>query len=193
MNIIQIENLTKKYGKKIIFENINILINSKNIYFLISENGTGKTTFFKTLLKETKYLGTIIDAKIKYVYLPEKVVLPSYVTAFNFVKSFLELDKKFIQEEVELYFEELEITKYKDVFMQNLSKGTKQKVLLIKTLLSNGDAYLFDEPLSGLDLKSRIKVINLFEKLFLKGKIVIIATHYFEEYNYKFKEVVNLK
>jgi ABC-type multidrug transport system ATPase subunit len=74
--------------------------------------------------------------------------------------------------------------------MHELSKGTRQKVLIIKTLLSKADVYLFDEPLSGLDLKSRYTFMALVKTLQEQGKIVIIASHFYDDYKFSNKKVI---
>lgn len=193
MKEIKTINLCKSYSKNIIFKNLNLTLNSNNVYFLISENGSGKTTFFKCLLSETKYSGKVLDDNIIYSYLPDKVKLPFYVTVINFLNMFLSVDYKINSEDfVDKYLRIFDILKYKNRFMHELSKGTKQKVLIIKTLLSNADVYLFDEPLAGLDYNSRRCFMNELKLLQEKNKIVVIASHYYNDYNFSNKKVIEI-
>lgn len=191
MQII-IDNLCKSYGKKIVLSNINLRLTSKNIYFLTSENGSGKTTFFKCLLNETNYKGKIIDKNLLYAYLPEKIITPDFVTVIDYLKLYLGLEYKEVDEElIDEYLRKFDAMEYKLVFINKLSKGTRQKIFLIKMLLSNADVYLFDEPMSGLDNKSRKIFIKLLKELHLKNKIIIIASHYYDEYKIASKKVID--
>ena len=94
MRKILINNLSKSYRSIKVFTNVNEELFSDYIYFLTSENGSGKTTFFKCLLKETSYKGDIIDNEMVYSYLPDRVIIPKYVRLKDFVKMYLDIDFK---------------------------------------------------------------------------------------------------
>ena len=191
MQII-INNLCKSYGKKVIFQNLNIRLTTDYVYFLISENGSGKTTFFKCLLSETNYKGDIIDKNLLYAYLPEKVVTPEKISVINYLKLYLGLEYKEVDEDlIDEYLRKFDIYEHKFNYIDKLSKGTKQKIFIIKMLLSNADVYLFDEPMSGLDLKSRKIFIKLLKELYLKKRIIIISSHYYDEYKITAKKVID--
>ena len=198
MNLISIKNLSKKYGKKIVFENLNLELTTENIYFLTSINGSGKTTFFKCLLRDTKYDGYIYDKSVKYAYLPEKIMWPSFTSLNYYLKVFITLendlinDEKNLQNVIDNYLLYFKIDKYKYQSVNTLSKGTKQKTLIIKTILSNADVYLFDEPLTGLDKKSREIFMQIIKTMQEQGKLIIIASHYYDDYKYDNKKVINL-
>lgn len=193
MKEIKINNLCKSYGKNIVFNNINLTLNSLNVYFLASENGSGKTTFFKCLLNKTKFKGEIIDHNISYAYLPDKVKLPFYVTVIEFLMMFISVDYKEIDTNlIDNYLIIFDILKYRNRYMHELSKGTKQKVLIIKTLLSSADVYLFDEPLTGLDYKSRLSFMKELKKLQEKNNVVVIASHYYNDYKFDNKKVIEI-
>lgn len=194
MKQILIKDLSKRYGANIVIKNIRTELNSKYIYFLISENGSGKTTFFKCLLRETKYHGYIADNDMKYVFMPEKVRFPYVLSILDYFKMFLENDyDKDFEKVVDEYLHYFGIYKYKYQYINRLSKGTKQKILIIKTILSNADVYLLDEPLAGLDKTSRLLFMSLIKLLQEKDKIIIIASHYYDEYPFDNKKVIDLK
>lgn len=192
MNVISIKNLQKYYGKNKILNDVNIDLSSEYIYFLTAENGKGKTTFFKCLLKETSFSGQIYDNNIKYAYLPERVNYPSFINPINFIKLFLDLEKESDISIIKSNLKDFEILKYKEQNINTLSKGTKQKILIIKTLLSDADVYLFDEPLTGLDLFSRMMFMKKVNSLNEQGKLVIISTHYYNEYEFHNKKVIKI-
>lgn len=193
MNQIIINNLDKCYGKKKVLSGINLTLSTDFVYFLIAENGSGKTTFFKCLLDETSYTGVINDKKLLYAYLPEKIVTPEFVTVKKYLKLYLKVEKNNINEcLVDDYLERFGIIEYKNKYINKLSKGTKQKVYIIKMLLSNADVYLFDEPLSGLDKNSRNVFVEYINSLNKSNKIIIIASHYYDEYKIKNKKVIEI-
>ncbi len=193
MNSIEICNLEKKYHNNLILNIKDLVLDSSNIYFLTQSNGCGKTTLLKCLFNEISYEGLIKDTNKRYVYAPEKVSFPQFISSISFIKNFLFADKdSSLDSLINKYFEYFSIDQYKDTYIDKLSKGTKQKIVLIKTLLSDADVYLFDEPLSGLDVNSRCNFMNLIKELNKMDKIIIIATHYYEEYPYENKKVINL-
>lgn len=192
MSQIVINNLSKKYGKNEVFKNINMILESKYYNFLIGENGSGKSTLIKCILDEVKYDGSIDRCGFKFSYAPEKIILPEYVTLSNFL-TLLILSKtnklKNTNDIIDYYLKIFNITKYKNHMICELSKGTKQKIVLIQTLMANSDVYIFDEPLSGLDEVSRINFIEELRKLKRQSKIIIISTHHLKQYNFKYKKI----
>lgn len=193
MKLVKIVNLCKSYGRNIVLKDVNLDLNSTFVYFLASANGSGKTTFFRCLLRETSFKGKIEDENIIYSYLPDKVKIPLYVTVIEFLIMYLRIDYKDVDLNlIDEYLSLFDIIKYKYRFMHELSKGTKQKVLIIKTLLSNADVYLLDEPLAGLDYKSRVTFMMRLKNFQEKGKIVVIATHYYKDYSFDNKKVIEI-
>lgn len=189
MNQVEIKNLLKQYNNNTIINIENKILSSDYVYFLTQKNGTGKTTFLKCLFNEIKYQGSINLNNLKIVYLPEKVILPSFISCKNYLECFISSDKT--NKIIEL-FNKFDIYKYINYSLDKLSKGTKQKVLLIKTLLEDSNIYLFDEPLSGLDDSSRKAFINEITCLKKDNKIVIIASHYFNDYEIENKKELKL-
>ena len=187
---IRIINLHKEYNEKTIIPKCSCLLNSSYIYFLTNENGGGKTTFFKCLTGQTTYSG-YIDKLDSFSYLPERNILPYFSTPYIFLQSFFKLAKLSNYEAlITEYLDAFNISKYKHVSFYKLSKGTKQKVLLIKILNSPKILLLFDEPLNGLDKESRDVFMRLIHQKQEEGKIIVIASHYFDEYNYDNKRVI---
>ncbi len=193
MKSIYLKNVKKAYQDKIIFENLNLELVSGKVYFLTSFNGSGKTTFLRCLLNETNYNGLIDLHDLKIIYLPEKPILASYVRVNTFLKSFYLLNNKnYDEKRVDKYYDLFHIAEYKNYYLRALSKGTKQKIMIIKTLLEDSDVYLFDEPLNGLDLDSRNSFMKEIYDLSQKDKIIVIATHYYDDYQFTNKEIIIL-
>lgn len=191
MSEIKIKNLFMSYRGKLIINNLSCTINSSYIHFLTGANGSGKTTFFMCLLGEVMYSGVIDDNDLSYVFLPDVVAVPDYQSVESFLKMFFLLDNSHKDLYlIDQYLDRYGIIELKKELVSTLSKGTRQKLLIIKTLLSRKDVYLFDEPLEGLDEVSRVLLMQDIYSLQQNGKIVIIATHYFDDYPYENKKVI---
>ena len=189
-----VDNLTKKYKNKTIIQNASFILTSEKYNFFIGENGTGKSTMIKCILGEVKYEGLIDKNNLNIAYAPEQLILPEYITVYNFLK-LLGLTKNHqkqnIDYDINYYLKCFDILEYRNRLIHQLSKGTKQKILLIQTFMSEADIYLFDEPLGGLDEESRKHFLNELRRLKRKNKLIIICTHYLEEYHFKAKTIIN--
>lgn len=172
---ISINNLTKKYGKKIVFEDFNLMIDNSRINFLISPNGVGKSTLIKCILKLTHYKGNITNDCQKVSYCPEKVTLPSFLRVREFLKLFDIKDEK-----IEYYLKMFKIDPKARI--SELSKGMHQKLIIIQTIAVDVDGYFFDEPLNGLDTTSEKILIEELRKLYKLNKLIVIASHYLEKF-----------
>lgn len=176
---IQINNLSKKYRNNIIYDNTSLQLFSGNLYILKSQNGTGKTTFLKCLCQTIKYGGEIINNK-SISYLPEKVILPQYLKAIDFLTLISKVKKGKYSSNNEIigyYLKRYNIEKYQNKYINTLSLGTKQKILIIQTLLDNKDIYLLDEPINGLDNDSVEKFEEDIALLVSQNKLVILISH----------------
>lgn len=180
MNII-ITHLSKQYGRIKILNNINFSFKGPNKYLIKGENGVGKSTMFKAILKQVMYEGNIeIDGLISYQ--PEDNVFPPYMKVKTFLKTFITLTKDIedIDRKIMEMLEIFNLVKLNDAYLGSLSKGEKQKVNLIQALLTPSDILLFDEPLSGLDHKSKLEFFNILKK---DQRLIIIVSHNIESFN----------
>lgn len=188
-----INKLSKSYGKNTVINNLSCTLESKNYIFLIGENGTGKSTLIKCLLGYTSYQGEIIKDELKFSYAPEKISLPDYITVYNLLlllATSKKLKYQIANQKINEYLNHFAIQKYRNTPICKLSKGTKQKVILIQTLIDEADVYIFDEPLSGLDEMSRKCFIEQLKKLKHKEKLIIISTHHINDYKFRYKKII---
>ena len=167
---IKVYNLTKKYNKDYVFKDLNTTITNEKINLLIGYNGKGKSTFLKIILNLISYEGIIEKTFKSVAYCPDKIKLPDFIK----VKEFIELIKLNI-EKANYLIDEFKIDINKRI--DQLSKGMKQKLILIQCLSKDAEAYFFDEPLNGLDDEA----IKIFKgevlSLHKKNKMIIIVTH----------------
>lgn len=176
--MIVVENLTKRYRGHKVLDNLSVNLNKGKALFVLGENGSGKSTFLKCLVSALYYDGIInrTDGE-KLIYAPEKVQFPHYLS----VKTFLNIMCDNCQN-LDFYLEKYHLEVSKNTKFSKLSKGMYQKVVIIGTILTNADFYIFDEPLSGLDDYSQKTFMDDIKELINKGKGVVISTHHLERY-----------
>ncbi|WP_029451947.1 ABC transporter ATP-binding protein [Clostridium algidicarnis] len=179
--IIKIENLSKKFGKKIILNNVNIQFKQGESVAILGNNGMGKSTFLRMICGLTSISSgrIIVNRNIKFNYIPENYSKLN-LTVEEYMKSMGELDKiskEFYSEKIKELYKEFYLESMKDVPMKHLSKGTLQKVAVIQALITKPDVLLLDEPLSGQDINSQRNFTRIVKKLISEGVTVIMSCH----------------
>lgn len=178
---INIINLNKGFSNNVILDNLTYEFKDNNKYIIIGDNGIGKSTLFKCILKQTKYSGFIrVNGRIGYC--PDGAYYPSYMSMYKFVKIFSELNDQIdnFKELFDYYSKELNIESKKYSYLGSMSKGEKAKSNIIKTFITPSEILLFDEPLNGLDKESKIIFNNLCKK---DNRLIIIITHDLEPFD----------
>ena len=192
MKYIECCNITKKFGHNLVIDRFNYLFNNQNINFITGSNGCGNSTLISCILEFLRFDGIITSNVKKIAYQPEKVILPDYIKTKDYLLLISRIHKqdceKRIDELIRLFG--LEAIINKDLI--KLSKGMRQKVLLIQTLMIDAGAYIFDEPLNGLDPLSQKKFMEELNKLYQTQKMIIIVTHFIDQYTLEPKKIVNL-
>lgn len=188
---IKLSNVTKHYHKRTVLNNLSYDFKKGVIYMLVGENGAGKTTLLKAILGLIKYKGTIEKAEETISYIPEKFNYPDYITVYQFLKSIIEIKK------IKISMTELDQILFKwgisgEYVINNLSKGMKQKVLIIQALLTDSLVYIFDEPLNGLDISSQAMFILEVGKLKKNNATVIISSHFPSQYSLIVDTIISL-
>ncbi len=174
---MEINNLTKLFGAKKIFDNFSICIPDNKITFIMGESGSGKTTLLRIITGLDKdYNGDIKVSRGKISFVFQE---PRLFPTLNVIDNI-----KLVEHGSELSAEEIlsivELENDKLLYPSELSGGMKMRISLARALYYSGDTFVMDEPFSALDddLKNRIlpKIFNI-----LKNKTVIIVTHNQEE------------
>ena len=189
--LLQLINLTKKFGDQTALNNINIEINTNEIIGLLGPNGAGKSTLMKSIVGALRIdEGQIlfngndigeneIETKKNIGFLPENNPLYSemYVKEYlSFVADLHQVSKQRIEEVIDL----VGITPEKSKKISQLSKGYKQRVGLAQAILHAPDLLVLDEPTNGLDPNQIIEIRNLIREIG-KEKTVILSTHLMQE------------
>ena len=193
--MIEVSNLTKKYGDHVAVNDLSFTIETGQIYGFLGPNGAGKST---TMNMMTGYLaptaGKIVingvdikdnpeEAKKNIGYLPELPPVYMDMTVNEYLKFVAEL-KQVPREERKAQIEEVKnMTKVKDVenrLIKNLSKGYRQRVGLAQAIIGYPEVIILDEPMVGLDPKQIIEIRDLIKELG-KNHTVILSSHILSE------------
>lgn len=193
--MIEVKNVTKKYGKVVAVDKISFTINDGEIIGLLGPNGAGKST---TMNMITGYIepteGTIIidgydiskkpkKAKKEIGYMPEGVPLYTDMTVKEFVTYMAEIkkvDRKTRKEKVEKIIEETGLKDVEKKLTRNLSRGYKQRVSMAGALVGEPKILILDEPTVGLDPKQITEIRNLIKELG-KTHTIILSSHILSE------------
>ncbi|MFI3250543.1 MAG: ABC transporter ATP-binding protein [Eubacteriales bacterium] len=184
MALIEVNALTKKYGRHTALDNVTFDLQSGRIIGLLGPNGSGKTTLIKLfagLLKPTQGVITIDgqpigpDTKKVVSYLPDVSYIADHKKIRHVLAYFEDFYEDFSVETAEKMLRNLGIdsnAKYK-----TLSKGTKEKVQLILVMSRKAKLYLLDEPIAGVDPASRDYILNTIIQNYNSQASIIISTH----------------
>lgn len=185
MKIINVINLTKYYGKHLVFDNVSLKINEDRVSYLMGKNGSGKTTFFKCLLNLEGYQGEFEFADKRKADVDNQIFVifddcPFYgnLTGYQNIDLFgIKSTKACLEMICQKYLpHDLLRRKFK-----NYSYGERKKLALIIVEILK-PAYLFmDEISNGLDFES-VKTLQKDIKDLSKTTCVILTGHHFEFY-----------
>lgn len=175
--MLKVENLTKKYEKKVILKDVNLNILAPGIYYLIGENGSGKTTFFKCLLGLEKFYGEIYFSDHKTIFCLYDD-LPLYQNLTGYENVALLTEKRFLKKRILEVASELfgNTEQFYHTKVRNYSLGQKKLVGLLLIKLLNPNYLILDEVTNGLDLKKK-KLLKSLLLEFKKTSIVILSGH----------------
>ena len=193
--MIEVRNLTKKYGSNTAVINLSFTVEDGLIYGLLGPNGAGKTTTMNIItgcLSATSGSVTVdgfdifeepAEAKKRIGYLPEIPPLYTDMTPKEYLSFVAEakgvpFDKRAGQ--VKKAMERTDISGVADRLIQNLSKGFRQRVGIAQAMIGDPDVIILDEPTVGLDPKQIIEIRNLIRSLAEKHT-VIISSHILSE------------
>ena len=193
--VIEVKNVTKKYGKFVAVEDISFSINDGEIVGLLGPNGAGKSTTMNILtgyIEQTSGEVTIEGyntlkkprkAKKQIGYMPEGVPLYTDLTVKEFVTYMAELkqvNRKIRKEKVQKVIEQTGLKEVQNKLTKNLSRGYKQRVSMAGALVGEPKILILDEPTVGLDPKQITEIRNLIKELG-KTHTIILSSHILSE------------
>ena len=187
-----IEGLSKSFDKKEVLKDISFSFDSGKIYGLLGRNGAGKTTLFNCVNHDIKAdSGRFIlseDGREREVsaedigYVLSTPTVPEFLTGREFLKFFLEINKKSIKDPkpIDDYFELMNIeTDDRDKLLKDYSHGMKNKMQMLINIIAQPNILLLDEPLTSLDVVVAEEMKQLLRSL-KAGRVIIFSTHIME-------------
>ena len=198
--MIEIKNISKKFGKLEVLKNVSVSCNSGQCIALIGPNGCGKTTLIKSILgmvipdsgsmefNEKSIFGDYLYRE-KIGYMPQIGRYPDTMT----IGEIIEMVKKIRNSKDNLdedLFRDFEIEKMLNKQMRTLSGGTTQKISAVLAFMFNPDVLILDEPTAGLDPLAAEVLKEKIIKEKGKGKLILITSHLLSELDDLISEII---
>lgn len=194
--MIEVQNLSKAFGPVKAVQQVSFNCRPGEIYGLLGSNGAGKTTTIRmlaTLLQPTGGTAVIngYDTVKNGALVRQSIGVLSgdsglyqRLTAEENVRYFgrlYDLDEKYINNRMNELFFMLEMEEYRKRRTDGFSKGMKQKVNIVRSIIHDPPVLLFDEPTAGLDVMSSRTVVDFMAGCRQQGKCVMLSTHIMSE------------
>lgn len=190
MDILRVQNLSKKFSDKYVLKDISFTLQKGESFYIVGENGSGKTTLIKLLLGLLEKTSGDIEfngiSKNQIGYMPQQNEIQSdfpatakeiVMSGFLNRPSSIAFYTKSQKETAVSVAEKLHISDILNVSFRELSGGQKQRVLLARSLCSAGEILLLDEPMTALDPLASAEFYSLLEQLKKDGITLIIISH----------------
>jgi len=174
-SLIVAENIGYKINENKLFHRMSFNIDRGEALHIKGSNGSGKSTLIRIILGITQPVkGTIENKSTKEIcYLGHKNALKSYLTLEDNI-NLMQLNNNMMLND---YLEKLELKKYKDVTVSNLSFGQQKKLALLRVFLNNSDLIILDEPFVGLDNSANSELTSFLNNELENNKSVIFTSH----------------
>jgi ABC-2 type transport system ATP-binding protein len=194
--IVEISDLTKRYGQFTAVQSISLSIPAGGIFALLGPNGAGKTTVIKLIMGTLKAtLGQVrvcgldafadsISVKSRVGFLPDEPVFFDYMRGreiIRFAGQLHGLDRATIRARTDYWAERLQLSDALEEFAENYSRGMKKKLGLICALLHEPDLLILDEPTNGLDPHGTQVLHALMREIAAAGRSVLFSTHLLDQ------------
>ncbi|MCF6182526.1 ABC transporter ATP-binding protein [Lutibacter sp.] len=198
-NVIQVKNLTKKFGDFTAVNKISFEVKQGEIFGFLGANGAGKTTAMKMLIgisKPTSGEAQVADFNVytnpedikkNIGYMSQKFALYDDLTVkenITFFGGIYGLPKAIIKEKSEVLINELNLQEVANELVGSLPLGWKQKIAFSVALLHNPKVVFLDEPTGGVDPITRRQFWEMIYKTAHNGTTVFVTTHYMDEAEY---------
>ncbi|MGA9289446.1 MAG: ABC transporter ATP-binding protein [Anaerobacillus sp.] len=194
--MIDIVNLTKRYGAFTALDQMNLTIEKGTVFGVVGPNGAGKSTTFSilaTLLSPTS--GTAYINGVDVTQNPAKVreligYMPDFFGVYDTFKASEYLDffgasygipAKEREALIPQLLELVNLSNKKDTYVDLLSRGMKQRLCLARCLIHDPEVLILDEPASGLDPRARVEMRDILKELKSMGKTILISSHILPE------------
>lgn len=187
--MLEFQNVTKQFETVTAVNNISFKVEKGKVLGIVGRNGAGKSTIFRMILNLIKptegnisFNGNSITENTldTFGYLPEEgSIMPQFsvIDICEYYGALKCMNKDDVYKNIVKWLEEFNITNYLSTKVKKLSKGNRQKIQFIVSVLHNPDFIILDEPFSGLDPVSVEEIERAILKLKKEGKTIIFSSH----------------
>ena len=194
-NMLQIKNLTKRYGDKLAVDNLSLHIMPGEIYGFIGHNGAGKTTTIKActgilnfeegdiLIDGVSIKEKPLECKKQMAYIPDNPDMYDFMTGIgylNFIVDIFDVPEEVRDELIDKYADAFEIKDNLGQLISEYSHGMKQKLAIISAWIHEPKLVIMDEPFVGLDPKASHILKQMMRKMCDDGGAIFFSTHVLE-------------
>ena len=192
--MIEVENLTKKYGDIKAVDAVSFEISRGEVFGLLGPNGAGKTTIIKMLttlsrpdagrcmLDKISIVENPFEIKKRIGVVPQENNLDRELTAYENLLIYGMLHKvEELKKKIRGALQMVDLWGRKDSVVSGFSGGMQRRLLLSRALLTEPFILFLDEPSIGLDPQIRRQMWDVIRKTRIDGRTVVITTHYIEE------------
>ena len=194
-NMLQIKNLTKRYGDKLAVDNLSLHIMPGEIYGFIGHNGAGKTTTIKActgilnfeegdiLIDGVSIKEKPLECKKQMAYIPDNPDMYDFMTGIgylNFIADIFGVPEEVRDELIDKYADAFEIKDNLGQLVSEYSHGMKQKLAIISAWIHEPKLVIMDEPFVGLDPKASHILMQMMRKMCVDGGAIFFSTHVLE-------------
>lgn len=183
---IELNEISKAYENKIVFERYSLTVESGNIYCIMGESGKGKTTLLRILMGLEKPDAGMIHGldgrRVRAVFQEDRLLENN--TVMDNIRFVLPPGSSISRQQIKDACEKVGLKDCEEQYVRELSGGMKRRVTILRALLSDYEILLLDEPLKGLDNENKQKVITFMQEMWkdkLEQSIVIMVTHDVDE------------
>jgi len=186
-NVVEIDRVTKTFGKLTAVDNLTLQVPSGSIYGFIGPNGSGKTTTLRMIMNifypdegnirifGREMMGASTD---RIGYLPEERGMYKKMKVRDLLRFYGELKSGGkVDRQVQYWLDRLDLSDWANKRIETLSKGMGQKVQFISTIVANPELIILDEPFTGLDPVNVEAIKDAVLELRNQGSTVIFSTH----------------
>ena len=190
--MLEIKNVTKKYGDKIAVDNVSFKVNDGDIFAFIGHNGAGKTTLIKSivgiheidegdiLIDGMSIKDNPVECKKIMAFVPDNPETYEHMKAIdyiNFICDMYDVDVETREKNIRKYAKLFDMQDKLNDTIDSYSHGMKKKIVLISALAHNPRILIMDEPFVGLDPKAVYDIKEVLNEMVKEKKIVFYSTH----------------
>ncbi len=195
MEVLQIHNLTKRFGNYTAVDDINLTVTKGEIFGFLGPNGAGKTTTIKMIAGllesdagEITINGNLLAkapliCKKETGYIPDRPWLFEKLTGIeflHFIANLYDRQEHSFSVAAEKYLDLFDLTLWQDHLIESYSHGMRQKLIMTSVLMLDQPLLVIDEPMVGLDPKSARIVKEIFKQKAAQGTSIFLSTHSLE-------------